>query len=312
MNLPPPEADEEGLNGVGNISTNPGPLEVNEKGPNGAGTTEEVTVSTGIVEGGACGVITIDEGADGTYMAKEVDDVGCAENGADGVEIAGEKGDTRNTNVHPAPRAKQAPLDAGKMTISEVITRVQDDNGNDHERVFIVSTIEALESTSIEEGWVLALKAWALFEQRLRYPASSVCLLLHGQKKVTKTNLKAIEHKLIVAGRPPEVKHWIQRHRLYNKPPTLNTDDFAESMRIWVLNIMPDWHCTPYKWPLNHIMPTGGDWSHLMKGGANGIVMVLIALSWGLQQAKVARTHHEILSVVEDMAFVLHEMSSID
>lgn len=88
-------------------------------------------------------------------------------------------------------------------------------------------------------------------------------------------------------------------------------DDFVENLRVWVSNVMPEWRRTPYKWPLNRDIPADGDWSRSTKGGANGIVMVLIALSWGLQQAKSARKHREILSLVEDMVFALREMTQV-
>ena len=61
------------------------------------------------------------------------------------------------------------------------------------------------------------------------------------------------------------------------------------------------------EWPLGRAMPLGESWDTVRKGGANGIVMLLIAVSWWLAKANSAEMRGEAASIVEDLAFVLGE-----
>jgi hypothetical protein len=75
---------------------------------------------------------------------------------------------------------------------------------------------------------------------------------------------------------------------------------------------MPSWRRTekPRDWPLNREMPAGSSWSETRLGGANGLVIVLIAVSWWLVQAKTSSQRGEVESVLEDLLFAFMAMNA--
>ncbi|KAI0055073.1 hypothetical protein BV25DRAFT_1790249, partial [Artomyces pyxidatus] len=86
-------------------------------------------------------------------------------------------------------------------------------------------------------------------------------------------------HRIGKVGRPNEVSHWQKRGRDYNKPPPINSlDEYAAAFRTWWSGLQPSWRGT--EWPMKRERVAGETWQGTMKGGANGIVIVLIVLSW--------------------------------
>ncbi|KAA1479588.1 hypothetical protein DENSPDRAFT_743731, partial [Dentipellis sp. KUC8613] len=70
-------------------------------------------------------------------------------------------------------------------------------------------------------------------------------------------------------------------HRLYEKPPTIDdVEEYGEQMRTWVANMMPEWRRTSFGWPLSREISEGDSWDRFMRGGANGMIIMIIALSW--------------------------------
>jgi hypothetical protein len=73
---------------------------------------------------------------------------------------------------------------------------------------------------------------------------------------------------------------------------------------------MPSWRRVSIEWPLSRTSKDGKlDWSSLRCGGANGFVVMLIALSWWI--SKVMRTEFELqaLSIVEDLSWTLEALA---
>ena len=72
---------------------------------------------------------------------------------------------------------------------------------------------------------------------------------------------------------------------------------------------MPTWRQVSFGWPLVRVKPDGENWDRIRKGGANGFVMLIIATSWWLKKASTASARAEVASVVEDLAFVLDQLT---
>ncbi|KAI0054579.1 hypothetical protein BV25DRAFT_1790729, partial [Artomyces pyxidatus] len=85
--------------------------------------------------------------------------------------------------------------------------------------------------------------------------------------------------KLGNTGRPGEMSRWIKRHRDYTKPPEISSlSDYANAFRMWWSGLQPSWRGD--RWPMKRAVNAGERWEATLKGGANGIVIVLIMLSW--------------------------------
>ena len=117
--------------------------------------------------------------------------------------------------------------------------------------------------------------------------------------------------KLATHNRPHECEFWMQhRRRDYNKPPNIQErlEEFGVEMRQWLITIMPDWRGT--QWPMLRIKPEDvGDptWDVLRRGGRNGVMLYVIALSWWLTQAQDASSKRQAEAVVEDLAWAVGE-----
>ncbi|KAI0054879.1 hypothetical protein BV25DRAFT_1790807, partial [Artomyces pyxidatus] len=86
-------------------------------------------------------------------------------------------------------------------------------------------------------------------------------------------------HKLSTISRPPEISWWVQRHRVYEKPPVIkDLKAYGIGFRKWWEGLQPLWRGD--SWPLERATPVGEKWTKTRKGGANGFVMVVIALAW--------------------------------
>jgi len=182
------------------ISMNPAPLEMNLEEANNAGISAngtgievngmdieengaEIEANGASIEANGTGIKANGASIEVNDMGIKANGVGIGEANSAGISNSEEGVDSMDSmgiaaDVDVAYGTRSAPLNINQTTIKEVIAKIQADNGKDRERAFIVTTIEALQSASAEEDWVLALKAWALFERHLGYPPCSVGLSL--------------------------------------------------------------------------------------------------------------------------------------
>jgi hypothetical protein len=95
--------------------------------------------------------------------------------------------------------------------------------------------------------------------------------------------------------------------RDYNKPPNIQDrlEEFGAEMRQWLIMIMPDWRGS--QWPMVRTKPEDATWGVLRRGGRNGIMLYVIALSWWLTQAHDASSERQAEAVVEDLAWAVGE-----
>jgi hypothetical protein len=98
--------------------------------------------------------------------------------------------------------------------------------------------------------------------------------------------------------------------RDYNKPPIIQDrlEEFGAEMRQWLITIMPDWRGS--RWPMVRTKPEdieGAMWEVLRRGGRNGIMLYVIALSWWLTQAHDTSSERQAEAAVEDLAWAVGE-----
>ena len=111
--------------------------------------------------------------------------------------------------------------------------------------------------------------------------------------------------------RPHECEFWMQHHqRDYNKPPDLQgrLEEFGAEMCQWLITTMPDWCGT--QWLMVRTKPEDVEdttWEVLKRGGRNGIMLYIIALSWWLNQVHDRSSKRQVEAVVEDLAWAVGE-----
>ncbi|KAA1479204.1 hypothetical protein DENSPDRAFT_855282, partial [Dentipellis sp. KUC8613] len=120
-------------------------------------------------------------------------------------------------------------------------------------------------------------------------------------------------HKLTTTARPKEVKHWIQRHCIYEKPRIIeDLEEYGDGMRTWIMGAMPDWRRTTIGWPLSRVRLPDQSWAKAMRGGPNSFAIIIVAISWWIVQSAEAgneRAQNEAASVVEDLVWSFTEMN---
>lgn len=100
------------------------------------------------------------------------------------------------------------------------------------------------------------------------------------------------------------------RRRDYNKPPDIHDklQEFGVEMRKWLITIMPNWRGN--EWPMVRTKPEDVEdttWEALRRGGRNGVMLYIIALSWWLSQAAMPATKRQAEAVVDDLAWAVGE-----
>lgn len=86
--------------------------------------------------------------------------------------------------------------------------------------------------------------------------------------------------------------------------------EYGGKVRNWWIKLQPTWRREKAKteWPLSRNTPLNEDWEPLVKGGANGLMMVLITLGWWLLVVENSKEVAELASVVDDVRWVLEEI----
>lgn len=117
--------------------------------------------------------------------------------------------------------------------------------------------------------------------------------------------------KLAPQGRPWQVAEWMARRRRYDRPPPIErAADYGLSWKEWWMALQPEWRCGGNSWPL--IRRDGGNqnlegWPALLKGGENGVFLILLSASWWMQKAddeekKICQ------EAIDDMRWALQQM----
>ena len=78
------------------------------------------------------------------------------------------------------------------------------------------------------------------------------------------------------------------------------------------MDIQPDWHKEELGDGndfLSRQIPDDETWASLLKGGTAGLYTVVVALSWWIKQLPSGGTHTDIWRSVEDITWVLTEVT---
>ena len=99
--------------------------------------------------------------------------------------------------------------------------------------------------------------------------------------------------------RPSEVAIWLKsgRRTQANQMPAINDpDEYGDRWNAWWWSMQPSWRDpeSPFDLPSE---TTAASWSHLLCGGPNGLLLVILALAWWLKN----RTE-SISSLIEEAA----------
>jgi hypothetical protein len=103
----------------------------------------------------------------------------------------------------------------------------------------------------------------------------------------------------------------MQHHRRdLSKPPNIQDrlGKFGAEMRQWLITIMPNWRGS--QWPMKRTKSKDledATWGMLRRGGRNGVMLYVIALSWWLTEAHDASSERQVEAVVEDLAWAVGE-----
>ena len=104
---------------------------------------------------------------------------------------------------------------------------------------------------------------------------------------------------------------WLGRGRGYERfPPIEDAEEFGMQTRRWWVTLQPAWRKSKGEdeWPLARHAPLDEDWGTLAKGGANGLMVFLVALGWWFNEIDGQQAARELASVVEDVRWVLDEI----
>lgn len=113
----------------------------------------------------------------------------------------------------------------------------------------------------------------------------------------------------MTTNRPGAVPWWIKNARPLNKiPHNINLTTFSGEVTKWWASIQPSWR-TPNGADehLSHDVPETEDWDCLLKGGPNGLFLVVMCLYWWRHIAteeKDSLTLSQYQFVAEDLVFV--------
>lgn len=86
--------------------------------------------------------------------------------------------------------------------------------------------------------------------------------------------------------------------------------EFGEQMRTWWRSIQPDWRrdSVDSTWPLKRHAPVSENWDALAKGGANSMMMFVLAITWWFRAVADEKAARELASVIEDVRWVVNEI----
>lgn len=116
-------------------------------------------------------------------------------------------------------------------------------------------------------------------------------------------------HKLNHTNRPEAVDYWLKCGRPKQKTPDLGElEAYGERVRLWWRGVQPEWRSKGDSWPMSRALAPNESWSGTAKGGLNGIFMVLMSLVWWRLSARSEGERGEVLSMVEDVTWVLRAM----
>lgn len=102
----------------------------------------------------------------------------------------------------------------------------------------------------------------------------------------------------------------MKRRRLLELYPTIEKlSEFAATWKQWWVKMQPSWRGGE---SLIKILPTDADWEPVLRGGPNGLALVVLALSWWIHAANDDKILNvELRSAIDDVNWVLLELIDV-
>lgn len=115
--------------------------------------------------------------------------------------------------------------------------------------------------------------------------------------------------KLTADGRPWQLSDWLARGRKYQCPPPIDkAPAYASAWRGWWSSIQPAWRTEGATWPMLKKDVEGEKWVDVMKGGASGIFLAILSVSWWFAQCGAGNERDECEEAIMDICWVLERM----
>ncbi|KAI9068212.1 hypothetical protein FKP32DRAFT_1562193, partial [Trametes sanguinea] len=190
----------------------------------------------------------------------------------------------------PAPAPQPTPLTsslaqppAEQPAINDVI--MLDEEGWPQ---WLREAFDHLEGQRLGRSFMRALEWWTVLERAYDFKSSS--------------------KGLGAADRPPEIHHWLRvLRRVLDKPPAIEDEEaYRTSWWKWWSGLQPDWR---YRGDGDRLVIGGqGSWEALTQPGKNGILIILLSLSWWRSSATSA-TLDDWAAAVQDVGWVIQSMA---
>jgi hypothetical protein len=117
---------------------------------------------------------------------------------------------------------------------------------------------------------------------------------------------------LYTDARPEEVQFWIRRKKLMTGkalPVIDNPLEFGVAWMAWWVNMQPPWR---KRESLVKTLPADGDWEPIIRGGSNGLSLVVAALSWWISAVQPNDQHGlDLSAAIEDVSWVFSELVAL-
>lgn len=122
--------------------------------------------------------------------------------------------------------------------------------------------------------------------------------------------------------RPEQIGRWVNNGRKYDKMPSLSGDDDDDDLgsyityyKLWWRASQPKWRgAVDANWPLPQVLlEPSNDWSVLRRGGASGMFLVVMGLSWwysAVLQSGQKDALPEVLLAIDDVLWVLKQIGT--
>ena len=127
------------------------------------------------------------------------------------------------------------------------------------------------------------------------FPSSLFVILLHVPLQ-----------RLPTTSRPEEVQWWIKRKKIPGSLPHIKKpSEFGAVWTSWWVKMQPAWCGGEF---LVRTLPTDADWEPILRGGSNGLSMVVMALSWWVHATESNGQDSELLVAIDDVKWVFSKL----
>jgi hypothetical protein len=157
--------------------------------------------------------------------------------------------------------------------------------------------------------WPDLVTNWSRMEKNLGYPARNVRSLNIPKQRKAAYLTQSPKHSFSKVARPLEVAYWLKCGRKYSAPPVIHDLPlYASHFTDWWSSAQPK--SRGEKWPLSRDIEPNELSDRLAMGGLNGIIMVLIALTWWYQKISSEDEKRDFSAMLDDVSWVVGKLAT--